>query len=74
MAYEFANAAYQKYSSWKEFANSFICGGTYNSYKQRGFANGKFDEKTTYEFFDSLCGIVKELFSDKSGEYWNKEF
>lgn len=66
-----ADGAYQKFNSWKEFAISFICGGTYSAYKDCGFLNEEFDEKSAYESFDTLCNVVQELFSDTYGEYWN---
>lgn len=67
-----ANRAYQKFHSWKEFAISFICGGTYSNYKECKFTDQEFDEELIYEFFDTLCGVVQELFSDRYGEYWNR--
>lgn len=66
-----AEAAYEKFDSWKEFAISFVCGGAYSVYKERGFSEEEFHENYGYEAFDSMCNVIQELFSDAAGEYWN---
>lgn len=70
-----ASGAYRKYNSWKEFAISFICGGTYSHYKDCGFKKEVFDkevEELAKEFFNTLCGVVQALFEDREGNYWNE--
>ena len=61
-----ANEAKEKYSSWKDFAISYICGGAYFMFKNTGL-----DEEEADKFFDVLCSIVQELFNDNGGEYWD---
>lgn len=59
------NKAVDKYKSWKEFAISYICGGTYFMYKSSGF-----NEEKAEGFFDVLCSVVQEIVSENREGYW----
>lgn len=72
LIFEVADEAYEEFDSWKEFAISFICGGAYWEYKRDGFDNWKFNEKKGYEFFDTLCDVVWNLFADHESGYWSE--
>lgn len=55
----------KNFSSWPEFAMSFVAGGTYMAYK-----NSNFDEEETRKSFEYLLKKVDQLFNDGRVNVW----